>query len=249
MSTEKESRYPESLREYQKPGAGVWSIDLLRGRTLEELHDAAPIPLLAGCEASHLHVKDPFFWPKTVGDDQSSADALGFCSHPFGWSSSNSGRAELDADGLHVKSVRQCVLPRGATWDVAMTRATCILPVPAIGLFAERPHTLVFYCGGECLRPLEEHVTAKRRPRGYSCEEIGGAAVYVDHDLSTLVRLSETGPLFVSPWGTGCSRYVDVLATDDGFLATWQQSQSDESQPLVAHWSARADAESILRRP
>jgi hypothetical protein len=39
--------------------------------------------------------------------------------------------------------------------------------------------------------------------------------------------------MFVSPYGTGCSRYVDVLTTKEGIHATWQQSQKNRSQPLV----------------
>ena len=55
-----------------------------------------------------------------------------------------------------------------------------------------------------------------------------------------------TGPLFVSPHGTGCSRYVDVLQTADGFYATWEQSQPDRSQPLVMNRLSREEAEAIL---
>lgn len=248
VSTEKETAYPADLADYQKPGAGVWSIDLLRAPTLQDLQSAAVEPVLSGTDPSHLHLKDPFLWPaKAPADLVSDASYhLGFCSHPFGWSSSNSGIASLNPAGTNVEGTEHCVLQRGTTWDVAMTRATCVLPVPRVGEFADRDHTLIFYCGGECLRPLEEHGTAVNRPRGYSCEEIGGAAVYVDGDLRTAVRLSDVEPLFVSPWGTGCSRYVDVLATPDGFLSTWQQSQQNESQPLVAHRLSRDAAESAL---
>jgi hypothetical protein len=59
-------------------------------------------------------------------------------------------------------------------------------------------------------------------------------------------RLSRLEPLFVSPWGTGCSRYVHTLVTEAGILATWQQSQVDGSQPLVGHWLAMDEVERIL---
>jgi hypothetical protein len=52
--------------------------------------------------------------------------------------------------------------------------------------------------------------------------------------------------MFVSPWGTGCSRYVSTLVTASGILATWQQGQADGSQPLVAHALSMDDVESIL---
>ncbi len=244
VSTEKKLDYPESLRGYQKPGSGVWTIDLLQAECLESLATAVARPVLKSGEPGHLHVKDPFLWEENPAASESSM--LGFCSHPFGWSSSNSGRALLNESGTTAVSLQHSVIPRGTTWDVAMTRATCVLPVPAVGSFAERPHTIVFYCGGECLRPLQEHGTALQRPRGYSCEEIGGAVVYVDGDVTTATRLSDLEPLFVSPWGTGCSRYVDVLATENKFIATWQQSQADESQPLVLNSVLRSQVEQIL---
>ena len=50
---------------------------------------------------------------------------------------------------------------------------------------------------------------------------------------ATPERLSTLAPAFVSPHGTGCSRYVDVLFTEEYAYATWQQSQDDLSQPLV----------------
>ncbi|HSG69431.1 MAG TPA: hypothetical protein VLA12_03405, partial [Planctomycetaceae bacterium] len=59
-------------------------------------------------------------------------------------------------------------------------------------------------------------------------------------------RLSRYEPAFVSPFGTGCSRYVDVLIADDGMYVTWQQSQSDFSQPLVMNFVPRAKIEALL---
>jgi len=106
-----------------------------------------------------------------------------------------------------------------------------------VGAFAALPPAAIyFYDGAECLRPHEESVRARRRPRGYSCEEIGGAFFGWDSDFPKLTRLSTLQPLFISPHGTGCSRYVDVLPTPDGLLATWQQGQADGSQPLVGHF-------------
>jgi hypothetical protein len=46
--------------------------------------------------------------------------------------------------------------------------------------------------------------------------------------------------------GVGTSRYVDILTTEEGFYATWQQSQADLSQPLVMNFLSRADAIAIL---
>ena len=100
---------------------------------------------------------------------------------------------------------------------MAATRITSRLSIPQIGLFSNTPPaSIYFYDGAESLRPLEENKLAVSRPRGYSCEEIGGAFVGLDGDYSTLERLSLLYPLFVSPYGTGASRYVEVLQMKDG---------------------------------
>ena len=240
VSTEKTGvAYPEIVSDYLKPGTGVWTIDALKARTINDLVLADVKPVFSSNCPQHLHVKDPFFWRTSIGD------RLGYCSHPFGWSSSNTGVADLPADGEVITQPHHSVFPRGATWDVAMTRGTCVVPLPKLGLF-EQPHSLLFYCGGECLRQMDEHSTAVKRPRGYSCEEIGGAAYYVEDDIANAVRLSDLHPMFISPYGTGCSRYVDVMHTSEGYYATWQQSQNNLSQPLVVNFVAEADAVDIL---
>lgn len=241
VSTEKLGvAYPEGLGEFLKPGAGVWTIDRLRAANVNDLVLAEVSPIFQSDCPEHLHVKDPFYWATSNGD------RLGFCSHPFGWSSSNTGVADLPADGEMIANPQHSVIPRGTTWDVAMTRGTCVLPIPQTGLFADSAYSLLFYCGGECLRDMEQHSTAVKRPRGYSCEEIGGAAYFKDGNVESAERLSDLLPMFVSPEGTGCSRYVDVLRASDGYYATWQQSQNDLSQPLVINFLSHADAEEIL---
>ena len=137
--------------------------------------------------------------------------------------------------------------PRGVTWDVAMTRGTCVVDVPRVGAFEKQSVSLLFYDGGECVRNHHEHSHAVTRPRGYSCEELGGLACVLDGDFSRIDRLSEHGPLFVSPHGTGCSRYVDVLSADDGLYATWQQSRTDGSQPLVMNFVPQDVVSDLLR--
>ncbi|MFY9253147.1 MAG: hypothetical protein WAO83_06815 [Fuerstiella sp.] len=241
VSTEKNGvAYPDSVSDFLKPGAGVWSIDVLRAESIDGLRAASVVPAFVSDCPSHLHVKDPFFWHTENGD------RLGYCSHPFGWSSSNTGVADIPAEGQLVGNPQHSVFPRGTTWDVAMTRGTCVLPVPQVGPFADSSISLLFYCGGECLRPMEEHSTAVKRPRGYSCEEIGGAAYFENDDIAAAKRLSDLVPMFISPTGTGCSRYVDVLSTKDGFYATWQQSQHDLSQPLVMNFLSADEAFRIL---
>ena len=55
--------------------------------------------------------------------------------------------------------------------------------------------SLYFYDGAECLRQLDAHKKAVDRPRGYSCEELGGLAYGFDRDFPNLHRLSRLEPL------------------------------------------------------
>jgi len=234
--------YPDELRSFQKPGTGVWTIDRLQAASVPGLRAAAVEPLLACDDPRYLHVKDPVPYQTTSGDT-----CLVFCTHPFNWTSSNSAYALRRGSAVAFEPPVYDFYPRGFTWDVAISRITCLLRVPQVGAFADLPPiVLAFYDGGECMRDLDEHAQAVHRPRGYSCEEIGGVAWGWEDDLSSLEQLSVTGPAFVSPHGTGCSRYVDVLQTKDGFYATWEQSQVDLSQPLVLNFLSRRAAEEIL---
>ncbi|MDA0282657.1 MAG: exo-alpha-sialidase [Planctomycetota bacterium] len=249
VSTEKDGvGYPAGFGEYLKPGTGVWTIERLAAETIEGLKDS-PIETVVECEDLRwLHVKDPFLYERAKGNLN-----LLFCSHPFSWSSSNTGFRASPYSGQgrisKTPSFDPAVydfFPRGTTWDVAMTRGTCVLDVPTVGAFAELDVSLFFYDGGESLRDLDEHSTAVKRPRGYSCEELGGVAYIQNGSFEHVERLSKYLPQFISPYGTGCSRYVDVLLTDAGLMATWQQSQDDRSQPLVMHQLSHQDVAAIL---
>lgn len=244
VSSEKSNiPYPTGLETFLKQGAGVWTIEHLQAATLADLAHAKVETLLECRDPRWLHVKDPFLYPQPNGDL-----LVGFCTHPYCWTSSNTGYTVRPKGSTTLAPPVFDFFPRGFTWDVAMSRVTCWLPVPTLGIFANQPPlTLLFYDGGESVRNLDEHKAAVKRPRGYSCEEIGGLAVAGGDGISRLERLSVNLPLFVSPMGLGTSRYVDVLHTAEGYYAIWQQSQPDYSQPLVMNFLSQAEAEAILR--
>lgn len=244
LSTEKDADYPKPLIDFQKPGAGVWSIDRIAADRIENLlpshlHEVIPFGM---DEPAQLHRKDPWVFDLPNGDT-----ILGYCTHPFTWSSSGTALARRKAGSSTYASITKDLLKRGPVWDIAAARVTERLAIPKIGAFADGPDlSLYFYDSCECLRQLDENPRAVSRPRGWSCEEIGGIAVGDDSDLSTIESLSIEGPLFVSPYGTGCSRYNTILTTEEGLFANWQQSQEDLSQPLVGHFLPRERVKEIL---
>jgi hypothetical protein len=231
ISTEQAIDYPAEFAEFQKPGTGVWRIDVMSADSIANLAPSSLAPVLSTTDPAYLHIKDPVVY------DCAEGTALVFCHHPFCWSSSNSGLA-IRPHGAAEFAIRDWeMVSRGPAWDVACTRITCQLPVPRVGVFADSaPASIFLYDGAECLREMPENKAARRRPRGHSCEELGGAFFGWDADFPTLTRLSRLRPLFVSPHATGCSRYTQVLDTGDGLLAIWQQAQADGSQPLVGHY-------------
>ncbi|NLE44268.1 MAG: exo-alpha-sialidase [Chloroflexi bacterium] len=243
VSSEKDLTYPADCEMFQKPGTGVWTIDRIVADSVEKL---APRSIGAVVENHdkplYLHAKDP-----VVFDGPGDATHMLFCTHPYTWASANTSWATQAAGGQEFKLLRDEIVSRGAAWDVAATRITCRLPIPRKGIFSNLPPcSIYFYDGAECMREHDESDRAFRRPRGYSCEELGGAFFGWDSEFPSMVRLSDSGPLFVSPWGTGCSRYVDAITLDDGILATWQQSQMDLSQALVSHFLPMSEVESFL---
>jgi hypothetical protein len=248
VSSEKEELpYPKGLEAFQKPGTGVWTIERLRAPSVEQLSSAPLEPVIAGMDPQQWHVKDP-----VVHGAPSGATMLWFCTHPFSWTSSNSAYAlrppgrEEEPPAASFGPPIYDAFPRGATWDVAVSRITDALDLTTIPGYTGTPRTLVFYDGAECMREHEQNPNAVSRPRGYSCEEIAGLALFDGEDPGSLRRLSTTAPAFVSPWGTGSSRYIHTFLTESSVVATWQQSQQDGSQPLVLRTLPIKEALSLL---
>jgi len=243
LSTEKTGLpYPKGYEEFQKTGTGVWSIDRIIASSIEAFDPSSIQPLLVGTDPRYCHFKDPVAYK-----DERGNTVLMFSTHPFTWASSNTALAVRPAGESEFGRIDYRFFPRGFTWDVAVSRICGVLQVPKIGAFEANPSVyLYFYDGAEGMRDLEEHGRAVKRPRGYSCEELGGAAYCTEETFPLIERLSTTLPFFVSPYGTGCSRYTTALRTEEGIYTTWQQSQPDLSQPLVMHFTSLDRIESIL---
>lgn len=241
VSTEKAEVYPEPFAEYQKPGTGVWSIDRMRGPAPDRLDPHSLRRVLTGMGPEFLHVKDPVVYG---GVDRLR---IVFSTHPISWASSNTGLAvRLDEDADLQPEAWEAVA-RGAVWDVAATRITDRLEIPRVGVMNDTPSLeILFYDGAESMRQQPEDPRGKSRPRGWSCEEIGGALWAPRGRLQEAKRLSRREAWFTSPYGTGSSRYVSTLAVSDGIHAFWQQSQDDGSQPLVTHFLTGQRIEQLL---
>ena len=235
--------YPSSVETFQKPGTGVWNIDRLAAGSVEELKDAPLRPFLASDRAECLHVKDPAVHETADGDT-----VLLFCHHPFNWSSSNSGYCVRRRGQQQFSAPDFSFFPRGTTWDVAVSRITDVLTLPGDVVSSGEPIQAVFYDGAECMRPHDQNPMGVKRPRGYSCEEIAGLAAYSGERIEEIRRITTKLPIFTSPWGTGCSRYIHTCATEDGVYATWQQSQPSGAQPLVMRYLSWEKIRGTARR-
>jgi hypothetical protein len=238
ISSEKANLFsPPPFEDYQKPGTGVWTIDRITASDVPGLKERPVRPLFSSRDPQYLHVKDPVVYSPSSG-----GTILFFCTHPFSWSSSNSAYALRVAGDEGFSAPVFDFFARGTTWDVAVTRISDLLPLPEWKeVWGGENLSLVFYDGAECLRDHEQSTWGVPRPRGYSCEELGGLAILKSEDPARIERVSKYMPLFVSPWGTGCCRYVHTLRTNEGILATWQQSQKDGSQPLVGNFLSRQE--------
>ncbi len=245
VSTEKTGlSYPKGYEEFQKPGTGVWSIDRIVAPSIEKIDPSAIRPLLEGSDPRYCHFKDPLAYL-----DERGNTVLMFSTHPFNWASSNTALAVRSAGAEEFGPIDYTFFPRGFTWDVAVSRICGVLQVPQVGVLEAYPlNYLYFYDGAEGMRDLEEHGRAVKRPRGYSCEELGGAAYSTADSFPRIERLSTVMPFFISPHGTGCSRYTTALHTEEGVYTTWQQSQPDRSQPLVMCFTSREQITSVLSR-
>ena len=244
VSTEKRISYPKPLINFQKPGTGVWTIDRIHGSDgLNSLSPDGMETVVSSQKGETLHAKDPVAF--RIKEDSTE---LAYCHHPFSWASSNTGLFRESEQGEGFGLVSEDVLPRGNSWDVACSRLTERLPIPPLGAFSDLPPiSLYFYDGAECLRPLDQNPKAAKRPRGYSCEELGGLAWGWDDEFPKFSKISVDFPLFLSPFSTGCSRYASALFLADGtLLGAWQQAQNDGSQPLVSNHLSKKDVDRIL---
>ena len=243
VSTEKVRLYPRPVAAFQKPGTGVWSIDAFAATSIDQPRPAGVDCPTADERRSSLSAPQR---PPTSQPEKADTPCCSIAPIPILGLPALSGRAVLAADS--GESHGHDFFPRGPTWDVAALRITCRLPVSKVGAFACLPSlSLYFYDGAESMHPLKTHAKGVVRPRGYSCEELGGLAYGFDRQFPRLHRLSHLQPLFVSPEGTGCSRYVSVLTeADGGLFATWQRSTQTRSQPLFGHRLTPRRVEALL---
>lgn len=240
VSSEKKVEYPDGFRDYQKEGTGIWGIDVFSGSSIEEIEPENIKGILYSENPENIHIKDPAVF------EMKGREYIIYCQHPFCWSCSYTGVGEIE--GENVRIISGDMLPKGYTWDVAVTRITERLPVPKAGIFKDLPDiSLYFYDGAECIREHPQSEKGVKRPRGYSCEEIGGLAYGFDEEFPVIYRLSRYFPLFYSPEGTGCSRYVSAFYDGEKIYTTWQRSFSDLSQPLVMNIVRIEEIEEILK--
>jgi len=125
--------YPPELRSYLKPGTGVWTIDRIVASSFDRLKGASIETVLQTQDPRFIHMKDPF-----LGTHLGS-ECLMFCTHPFCWTSSNTGFVPMEHDPPKWSRAELDFFPRGFTWDVAITRGTAVVPLPMNGSTTRSP--------------------------------------------------------------------------------------------------------------
>lgn len=81
VGTEKEAEYPDAVRDFRKPGTGVWSIDAFYAPSVDALDPRTSlVRLIDSDDPEHLHVKDPSLVKRADGDYD-----IYFCIHSFSW--------------------------------------------------------------------------------------------------------------------------------------------------------------------
>ncbi|MGB1814083.1 MAG: hypothetical protein ACPHJ3_01925, partial [Rubripirellula sp.] len=108
------------------------ALRLLDDHRVELFSEAAVETVLETDDPRFLHIKDPFL------GSHKGTDCLLFCTHPFCWTSSNTGYVLLDDRALGVENANLEFFPRGFTWDVAMTRGTALVNLPSVGVLADK---------------------------------------------------------------------------------------------------------------
>ena len=210
--------YPPPFEEHQKPGTGVWTIDRIAAAEIMGLKDQSARLLLSSRDPQYLHVKDPVVYSPSSG-----GTILFFCTHPFSWSSSNSAYAVRTRGSGRFSEAVFDFFSRGTTWDVAVSRISDLLPLPEWReVWGGEDLSLVFYDGAECLRDHEQSTWGVKRPRGYSCEELGGLAVLPSESRPHRADF-EIRTAFCIPVGNGmlpvCSHAADKRRSSGNLAA------------------------------
>jgi len=187
------------------------------------------VPLIRSDDPAHLHVKDPVFAPSPVSSLEAAVEGrLICCVHSFAWSEGHSGDVSVlfSADGAVqlLGPFHAPTAPLGLTWDVAAARITgwvatadClrVLPAPSSVGEAMEASLVLLYDGAETFRPQPGNERSKHRPRGYCCEELGGALIgNVHHNLDAALHLRRLDACLWKPLLVGalrCEQFKQVM--------------------------------------
>ena len=128
VSTEKSGiDYPTGFEPFLKKRDGGYGQSIvLQAASVDSLNSASIQTVLQSNDPQFVHIKDPFVYQNSDREFR----FIVFCSHPFNWSSSNTGYALRCTGESEFTEPVFDFFPRGFTWDVAMTRGTSVVDVP-----------------------------------------------------------------------------------------------------------------------
>jgi hypothetical protein len=198
-----------------------WRIDLLEAQEAAGLQPETRIKILTADDCGNEGVKDPVIYfcggiyhlfanyaPTPADGDPEKINRMHAEGNAFVSGVVNTGTGlATSTDGVRFRW-EGSVLEPGTGWDAFMVRMVSILYTP--------PVFTAFYDG----RP---NVAA-------SYEDRGGVAV--SYDLQHFRKVSQDVPLLASPEGTGCLRYLSVVAAKGKLYYYYEYARANGAHEL-----------------
>ena len=199
-----------------------WRINMMEADAPDQFRPAARVKVFTADDVGVEGVKDPYvvvlgrryymlisYAPssKTVSPQQRESMHATADVYNTGITKSHTALA-LSNDGVHFEWQGDVFTPPQEGWDAYAGRLGCVLYMP--------PVFNVFYDGGA---RVEENY-----------EEKTGLAI--SFDLMHYHRITDKGPILVSPYASGSLRYMDVVKFEDTLYYYYEYARANGSHEL-----------------
>jgi len=204
------------------PEDNKWRIDMMEADAPKAFAPNQRVKILTADNVGVEGVKDPYVMvigrkyymilsyapkPRAVSEEDQARMHATADVYNTGITKSSSALA-VSSDGIHFQWRGDIFAPPDEGWDAYATRLGCVLYTP--------PVFTAFYDGSA-------HV-------GENYEERTGMAI--SFDLLHYEKISEQGPVLVSPHGSGSLRYMDAIPFEDRIFYYYEYARPDGSHEL-----------------